>query len=398
MRVKRTELPLISALVLLLVLVYPEAGAQEFPGTGVKKIKDVVIYEDSLYYSSFPSIVQLPDGEFLVAFRRAPDRKIFGENHSNHTDPNSYLVTVRSREGVTWTKTPELLYAHPFGGSQDPCLMQLKDGTLLCSSYGWAFVRQDGLPNLKKPYFDAGGGAIFLGGYIVRSIDGGNSWEGPIYPPNIKPEINYNAYGIPLPAYNRGAMCESRNGNLYWIVAASDSESPKKTSNHLLVSENKGLNWMYSGLVAIDERASFNEASVYETPKGNLVGFLRTAGMDDQACIARSSDGGKTFRWEQMGFQGHPLNALRLSDNRVLLTYGYRHPPYGIRARILNPECTDFKTAPELILRDDGGGPDLGYTWPVLMDNNRVLVCYYFNIANRTRHIAGTILEIDYTE
>ena len=96
-----------------------------------------------------------------------------------------------------------------------------------------------------------------------------------------------------------------------------------------------------------------------------------------------------------MGFQGHPLHALRLPDNRVLLTYGYRHQPYGIRARILNPECTDYRTAPEFVLRDDGGTTDLGYTWSVQLDKKQVLVVYYFNIGNGPRHIAGTILEIE---
>ena len=163
---------------------------------GVRKIKDVVIYEDPMFYSSFPSVVKRPNGEVLVAFRRAPDRKIFGEKGTSHTDPNSYLVMVRSRDGETWTKEPELIYAHPFGGSQDPCLLQLRDGTLLCASYGWAFVRPDGLPNLKKPVFESGG-AIFLGGYLVRSTDGGKKWQAPVYPPNITPEVNYNAYGKP---------------------------------------------------------------------------------------------------------------------------------------------------------------------------------------------------------
>ena len=116
--------------------------------------------------------------------------------------------------------------------------------------------------------------------------------------------------------------------------------------------------------------------------------------MDDHACIARSTNGGKTFEWQSMGFQGHPLNALRLPDNRVLLTYGYRHKPFGIRARILNPECTDFAEAPEIVLRDDGVNSDIGYTWAVQLDRNRVLVVYYFNKENGTRHIAGTILEI----
>ena len=361
--------------------------------SNIRKVKDIVIYENAQFHAAFPSVIKKQDGEIVVAFRHAPDRKIFGEKKTNHTDPNSYLVSVSSKDGENWTIQPELIYAHPFGGSQDPCLLQLKDGTILCASYGWAFVRPSGIPNLKEPYLNSGE-AIFLGGYLVRSLDGGASWSKPIYPPHITPEVNFNALGNPVPAYNRGAMYEGENGKVYWIVAATDSSSTKKTSNHLLVSNDKGLSWEYASVVAMDDKASFNEASIYETPEGDLVGFLRTAGMDDQACIARSTDGGKSFNWEQMGFQGHPLNAMRLPDNRVLLTYGYRHKPYGIRVRILNAECTDFKTAPEIVLRDDGGSRDLGYTWPVQLDDNRVLVTYYFNKENETRYIAGTILEI----
>ena len=135
---------------------------------------------------------------------------------------------------------------------------------------------------------------------------------------------------------------------------------------------------------------------MYETPKGDIVAFIRTEDNDDQACIARSTDGGKTFKaWEKMGFQGHPLQALRLPDNRVLLSYGYRHKPLGIRARILNAECTDFATAPEIILRADGGNGDLGYPWAVQLDKKRVLVTYYFNVLGGMQHIAGSIIEID---
>lgn len=358
------------------------------------KIKDIIIYEDDRFYSSFPSVIRKPDGEFLLAFRRAPERKGFGEKGTNHVDPNSYLVALRSKDGENWTKEPELIYAHAFGGSQDPCLIQLSDGSILCASYGWAFLRPDAAANEKKNYFNSGI-ATFLGGYLVRSTDGAKTWQGPIYPPHIEPEINVSPLGNPIPAYNRGAMYEGKDGSIFWVVASSDSNSPKKTSNHLIVSEDKGLTWEYSSPVAVDEKVSFNEASIYETIKGDLVAFLRTANFDDQAVIARSTDGGKTFQpWESMGFQGHPLQALRLPDDRVLLVYGYRHQPYGIRARILNPECTDFATAPEIVLREDGGSTDIGYPWAVMMDEQHVLVTYYFNIDNGTRHIAGTILQI----
>jgi sialidase-1 len=188
-------------------------------------------------------------------------------------------------------------------------------------------------------------------------------------------------------------LCEAKDGRILWVVAAGETSG--RSSTHLLMSNDKGVTWEYSCPVATDPKVTFNETSVYETPEGDIVAFLRTADFDDQACIARSADGGRSFIWQSMGFQGHPLNAIRLTDNRVLLTYGYRHKPFGIRARILNPECTDFATAPEIILRDDGGNSDIGYTWPVLMDGNRVLVTYYFNKDNGTRHIAGTILAIE---
>lgn len=372
------------------------AAADSIPG--LRKVRDVIIYQDSNFYCAFPSVIRRRNGELIVAFRRAPDRKVFGESRTNHVDPNSFLMKVTSKDGLKWSEEPELIYAHPFGGSQDPCLLQLRDRTILCSSYGWAFVRPDGLPNLKTPNFQAGSGVVFLGGYLVISEDGGKTWDGPVYPPHIGPEVNYTAMGDPLPAYNRGAMYEGRSGRIFWVVAASDSSPERKTSNHLITSDDKGKTWTYAAPVASHEKASFNEASVYETPKGDIVAFLRTAGMDDQACIARSTNGGKTFQpWETMGFQGHPLQALRLPDDRVLLVYGYRHKPYGIRARILNPECTDFATAPEMVLRDDGGTTDIGYPWAVMLGRKRILIVYYFNVNNGPRHIAGTLLETNRT-
>ncbi|MEO6003182.1 MAG: GDSL-type esterase/lipase family protein [Opitutus sp.] len=378
----------------LAVLLVGVAQAAEMP-SGVRKVKDIVIYQDAKFHSAFPSVIRRPDGEIVLAFRRAPNRRALGEEKNYHVDPNSYLVQTRSRDGVTWTP-PELLYAHPFGGSQDPCLLQLRDGPILCMTYGWTFVRPDGVPKLKPPFLENFPGSIFNGGYFVRSENGGKSWAGPFYPPHIAPEVLRDAYGEFVPAYNRGALIEGRDGRIFWVCAASDQELPRKTSTYLLISEDRGVTWKYSCPVASDPKVEFNETSIYETPKGDLVAFLRSEKFEDQTCIARSTDGGKSFQpWKGMGFQGHPLHALRLPDQRVLLTYGYRHAPLGIRARILNAECTDAATAPEIVLRDDGGTTDLGYPWSVMLDDRHVLVAYYFNVGKGIQHIAGTILEID---
>jgi hypothetical protein len=373
----------------------PAATSPSVVAAGWRKERDVVVYHDEKFYASFPSVVRRPDGELLLAFRRAPAQRQLGQARESHVDPNSYLVAVRSRDGgVTWTREPELIYAHAWGGSQDPCLLQLRDGTLLCASYGWSFHKPEAVAKLRAPVFQIVPGVLFLGGYLVRSTDGGRSWQGPLYPPPVPSEVHLDPHGRPLPAYNRGALAEARDGRLLWVVAANDRASaPRKTSNHLLVSSDRGTSWTYAAPVAIDDKVTFNEASVYETPRGDLVAFLRTANFGDQACIARSVDGGKTFQpWQSMGFQGHPLQAICLPDDRVLLVYGYRHKPYGIRARVLNAECTDFATAPELVLRDDGGTSDLGYPWATTLDERRVLVAYYFNLADGPRHIAATVL------
>jgi hypothetical protein len=364
-----------------------------------RKVRDIVIYHDPAFYSCFPSIVQRPDGELLVAFRRAPDWRPLGQTVNGHADATSQLMLVRSRDGGrSWSATPELIFAHPFGGSQDPCLQQMRDGTLLCTSYGWAQLRPEVAAKLRQPVRQSvrdHGTFTFMGGYILRSEDGGRSWQGPLIPPAAPTEQTRDIFGGLTPVLNRGAMCEGRDGRLFWVVQVSDRGENRSTSNHLMISTDRGLSWEYGCVVAADDEVVFNETSIYETPGGDLVAFMRTARFEDEACIARSTDGGKSFApWQGMGFRGHPLQALRLPDQRVLLVYGYRHAPYGIRARILNAECTDFATAAEIVLRDDGGNWDIGYPWAAMVDARHVLVVYYFNQDDGTRHIAGTMVEI----
>lgn len=381
----------LACLAAWLLFSLPSVAQELMPG--VTKLKDVVIYSDSSRFSAFPSAVALEDGEVLVAFRSAPDRRIFGETVNYHVDPNSYLVLTRSRNGVKWSE-PTLICAHPEGGSQDPCLLRLRDGKLLCSSYLWRFPRKNGFDN-RSPLSFEHQGAVFGGGYLTESTDEGVHWSSPFLPPSLPEEQHRDILGKPYPCFNRGALCEGTDGRIYWAVVASNPEAPENNAVYLIASEDGGHSWERLGTIAADPRYTFNETSLYQTPKGDWVAFLRTGSMNDAACIARSNDGGKTFSWESMGFQGHPCQALGLPDGRVLLSYGYRHKPFGIRARILNAECTDWKTAPEMVLRDDAGGGDCGYPWAVSLDGIHVLVVYYIHTAaDATRRIEGTLLEI----
>jgi sialidase-1 len=363
------------------------------------KEQDVVIYQDDRFYSTFPSVVLRADGELIVAFRRAPERRFLGEPRSNHTDPNSYLVLVRSKDnGKTWTKEPELIFAHPFGGSQDPCMTQLKDGSIVCSSYGWALLRGDAAKNPALSATARPDGFVFLGGFLVRSTDGGRSWQGPILPPPVPGREIQTVLKQPCPAYNRGPMWQGRDGTLFWAVAAKGLSGPSRTDVHLMASGDGGLTWQYRCPIAQDPKITFNETALIETRGGALVAFLRTANFDDHTVIARSTDGGKSFApWQDAGFQGHPHCATLLPDGRILLVYGYRHKPFGIRARVLDAEVANIdavKQSKELVLRDDGGNGDIGYPWVTAMADGRYLVVYYLNRNDGTRHIAGTVLSL----
>lgn len=391
------RLPLRWLVVLLAAATLHAEPAQSKPG--IRKIEDITVYKDVRFYSSFPSIVRRPDGELLLAFRRAPDRRRFGSPEATHSDPNSFLMLVRSKDsGKTWSKEPELIYAHPFGGSQDPCMVQLSDNSILCTSYAWALQETPQPPPGKRRSWVTGSKFATLGGYILRSVDGGKSWQPPIVAPHGKNDDRLDVFGNPKPAFQRGAMCEGTDGRLYWAVQThADSDKPSaRTQSYLMISEDKGSTWKESCAIAVDPKAGFNETSLYETPKGDLVAFMRTEKLNDHLCIARSTDRGKSFQqWEDMGFQGHPSYALRLPDKRVLLVYGYRHAPYGIRARVLNAECTDAATAPEVILRDDGGSRDIGYPWATLISKKRALVVYYLHKEESdARSIESTVVEI----
>ena len=77
-------------------------------------------------------------------------------------------------------------------------------------------------------------------GLVISSNDGGRTWSGPTYPPHVPTEINRDPYGTPLPAYNRGALCEGRDGRIFWAVAATEQAKPETDSNNEAATVHRG--------------------------------------------------------------------------------------------------------------------------------------------------------------
>ncbi len=108
-----------------------------------------------------------------------------------------------------------------------------------------------------------------------------------------------------------------------------------------------------------------------------------------------SNDDGRT--WEFLNkpaltgeHGGNPPSMVRLKDGRIVLTYGHRSEPFGIRARISSDAGKTW--GGEIHLRDDGRTWDIGYPRTFVRPDGKLVTIYYFTTAkNREQHIAATI-------
>lgn len=108
-----------------------------------------------------------------------------------------------------------------------------------------------------------------------------------------------------------------------------------------------------------------------------------------------SHDEGKTWTRKgcivgDTGSNGNPP-ALGRIEGMLLLVYGYRDPPFGIRMRM---SFDDGQTwGAEKVIRSDGGTADLGYPRMVNRGEASLLAVYYFNDGDREeRYVAASIV------
>lgn len=374
------------------------------------KTDDVTIYKEAPFYAAFPSAVTLPSGDVLVVFRRAPDpRWLLGDDAPDplrtwvsHVHERSHQAAILLNGATLAPKAPAAtLPMNPLAADQDSSLLLTRAGRVLLGSFSWygfppPFVepvrghvsRLHGGPDRDGLYY------AFFGGFVRASDDCGHTWSDHRYLPWLSDE-GCRLFGD-RPRYGgaiRGRAVEA-DGEILMPVYASRTIDARSAA-FCYVSRDQGESWQFRSVVACDESNTvhMHEPAFHRCPSGKLVCFIRTANLEDHLVTAESTDGGHTWSaWKQREVIGHPYNPLALPDGGVLLVYGYRHPPYGIRARILDAECTDF-SGPEIILREDGLGTDLGYPWATLLADGRVLVTYYLYGEDGIRHIAGTVLE-----
>ncbi len=108
----------------------------------------------------------------------------------------------------------------------------------------------------------------------------------------------------------------------------------------------------------------------------------------------RSKDDAQSWQFDTVPApdlgEGNPPSLIRLADGRLCLTYGYRAAPFGMRARLSRDGGRTWE--PEIVLRDNGGGRDVGYPRGVQRGDGKVVTVYYIHDTPKgDRYIAATI-------
>ncbi len=373
----------------------------------MKRIEHHRIYGDPRFNAAFPSVVRLSDDRLLLAFRRARDSRAFHGQKGidlgsfvTHLDPRSHLALMDLDGHGRPIGEPRIAPICPEAADQDPNLLVLDDTRVLLASFAWNPICAG---DLSLPGFGVRGpeGVGRLHAYwfalwgcnIRLSDDRGVTFSTPTYLPE-GPKRSVGERGA-FGGATRGRLAKQGN-TIYWATYAAPNSDGLGRHPQIYVSEDAGrsFSWRASIVPHTQLDCRFAESALHLASSGRLWCFLRSSRKDDATVVCWSDDQGQTWSEPRVTeLVGHPVDPVPLADGRVLLVYGYRHPPYGIRARLWDGQNTDL-AGEELIVRDDGRSGDLGYPWGTQLADGSVLVTYYFHDKSGLRSIEASRIHL----
>jgi sialidase-1 len=358
-------------------------------------MEHVIVCKNAGAYSCFPDVVRRRNGELWVSFRRTGGFSLEALRHGkyDHVDKGARIALSRSLdEGVTWEEARILPPFDPECGEQDPSITELDDGTLLVNFFRWRVVPPEGknrLPYPARQQYD-GSWSDVEGPWVIRSYDGGETWEGEPVPVD----------SAPLPrAGTSDAVLQLFDGTLLMGIYGADYGSAVCRA-YAVRSTDGGNTWGQPALIAHDPegKISFEEPALARAAKGHLLAVLRCGEPGNYQYLyqALSYDEGHTWvDLHRTPMWGHPAHVLPLSDGRLVCSYGYRRPPYGVRTCASEDGGCTWDIEGEVILRDDGGSRDVGYPSTTQLPDGTLVTVYYIHGSDGIRHIAATHWRLD---
>ncbi|WP_152364968.1 sialidase family protein [Microlunatus speluncae] len=132
---------------------------------------------------------------------------------------------------------------------------------------------------------------------------------------------------------------------------------------------------------------------------GTILCARRCAGAGDGVTkphwidLYASDDDGRSWRpagtpVPDAGAGGNPPALVRLVDERLVLVYGSRAVPYGLRAVISDDRGGTWS---ETVITDDTAVRDMGYPRAITMDDGSVLAVFYSNDGDRSERFIEAV-------
>ena len=335
------------------------------------EMEHVTIFRENGTYAVFPGVRHDEQtGRLSVAFRTGGPR-----SHIDAKGARSVSM-VSDDGGKRWREGP-MLPGKPFRGPKGRLI------NVACKWWQEHPVSERG--RLEKEGYlvrDVRKGvvAICAGTYQTWSDDGGKTWQRKDIP---VPPMAFLASGMNRLQLEDGTI-------LFPVYAGKKRDGPD--SSWVLRSADYGQTWCLAPVgIHPDGKTHLNEPEIIALARGRLMIVMRTGVGSDHLWQAFSDDGGATWHsLRDTGIKGHPPDLLRLRDGRVLLSYGYRHPPFGVRAAVSADEGETWDLDQIWTLRDDGGGTDLGYPHSVQLKDGAVVTVYYFVEPGGMQYVACT--------
>ena len=300
----------------------------------------------------FPVAIRLATGEVLAVVRGG----------GAHLSRAGRLDLVMSDDGGrTWSK-PWTVIDGP-EDDRNPALGQLADGTILLAYAVLSGYEADGqrLPEDVSKW-------VFDGVYVIRSKDKGKTWT----KPELSPEIHafYAGQGAVSPY---GKIIQLGDGTVIMAVYF-DFFDGRGNQSYIFRSRDGVKTWGEPSLVG----EHFNETAMLALADGNLIAAMRSE-KGGHLALCRSEDGGKHWSspFQITQDMEHPADLIQLKNGQILLSYGERNSPMGVRAIFSLDGGKTWEWDKKIIISASAPNTDCGYPSSVEVDGGQIVTLYY---------------------
>lgn len=344
----------------------------------IELIETRIISWKAPLYHGWPTLVRRKNGELLLAF---------SGGRETHVCPFGRVELMRSKDrGSTWL-WPQVLYDGPID-DRDAGIVETPAGSLLVTTFtslAYAPVlekAEKAAPGSKGAWepsllreWQAVHGRLTeeerqaeLGCWMLRSTDGGITWSA--------------RYRIPLNSPH--GPIALRDGRMLYPGAALWTKDRKVG---VCQSTDDGVTWEWIADIPTrpgDDPMQYHELHAVEAADGTIVCHIRNHNKanDREILQTESTDGGRTWSIPRpIGVWGLPSHLLRLTDGRLLMSYGHRRPPFGNQARTSSDHGKTWSEP--LVISADGEGGDLGYPSTVECENGTLVTVWYEKLKDK---------------